>query len=67
MVKTWETSNENDFQCPSCGALYAVTVTRYPLKDKDSANCEVCGQVLREWNDTRVPTFTLKSQLGKGA
>ena len=64
MIKTWSSGEAPDFTCTQCGSVYTVVIHRLPAKDSDSANCEVCGQVLKKWNDTRVPSFTLK-QPGK--
>ena len=61
MVRTWGTGTAPDFICPTegCGARYNVTVERFPLRDSDSASCEKCGQVMKKWNSTQVPSFTL--------
>ena len=37
------------FACPSCRALYEVSVQRLSLKDKGKAHCFVCGEVMTEW------------------
>jgi len=62
MVKTWTSADSDDFTCRHCGSVYSVKIHRLPVKDVDSANCEVCGQVLQSWNNTRVPVFKLKSK-----
>lgn len=61
MVKTWETGQGDDFTC-ECGAVYSVKARRYPMRDKDSADCQVCGKVMAEWNSTYSPSFTLKER-----
>ena len=61
MVQTWSSSKGEDFYCPHCGAVYGVDLRRIPQKDKDSAICESCGNVMKEWHDTLVPSFKLKS------
>jgi hypothetical protein len=58
MVKTWEAGKAEDFTC-ECGAVYAVTVRRFPARDSDSADCSVCGQKMAEWNSTYSPSFSL--------
>jgi transcription elongation factor Elf1 len=62
MVQTWKTRPGEDFTCPHCKAVYAVTITRYPTRDSDKATCQVCGEVMTTWNDTAVPNFTLKER-----
>jgi predicted Zn finger-like uncharacterized protein len=59
MVQVWKTGLDEKFTCPHCGAVYAVTIKRFPLRDKDSAVCESCGNVMTEWNSTSVPSFEL--------
>jgi hypothetical protein len=34
-------------------------VRRFPLLDKDSAECGVCGNELASWNSTEVPSYSL--------
>jgi len=60
MVKTWSSEATGDIECSSCRSVYEVAIRRFPLKDNDSFSCQVCGAVLRKWNDTRVPEFKLK-------
>lgn len=59
MVRTWHSAPGGNYTCPSCGAVYAVTLQRFPTRDKDSADCECCGHVMAEWSDTEVPSFKL--------
>ena len=47
------------FFCPHCGALYAVTYSRLSSSDSNVARCVVCGQIMDEWDSTKVPTFKL--------
>lgn len=60
MIKTWETGPEGEFTCDNCGAVYAVQERRFPVRDKDTAQCQVCGETMAEWNSTYCPTFKLK-------
>ena len=60
MVKTWNSGPGADHTCEHCGAVYEVTIHRFPVRDNDSANCEVCGKEMASWNDTAVPLFKLK-------
>ncbi|CAN5370472.1 hypothetical protein BH09PSE1_BH09PSE1_17630 [soil metagenome] len=59
MVQTWGTADRADFTCPhdGCGARYSVKVHRIPLKDRDSATCDKCRKVMKEWNSTTYPEF----------
>jgi hypothetical protein len=61
MIQTWSSGKGNDVTCKKCGSIYEVSIYRMPNKDKDSFECEVCGSLVREWNDTCVPSFQLKS------
>ena len=47
------------FACPTCGALYEVTVQILALRDKDRASCFVCRKVMIEWDTNKVPFFRL--------
>ncbi|MET7014462.1 hypothetical protein ABXR19_09695 [Uliginosibacterium flavum] len=60
MVKTWTSGDGDDETCEKCGSIYSVIIHRLPARDSDSFTCEICGEILRKWNDTRVPSFTLK-------
>lgn len=60
MVKTWTSGDGADETCEKCGSIYSVKIFRLPARDSDSFTCEVCGDILRKWNDTRAPSFTLK-------
>jgi predicted Zn finger-like uncharacterized protein len=62
MVKTWTSEEKDDVTCPKCQSVYAITVHRFPAKDNDSFRCQVCGELLREWNSTFAPEFTLKKR-----
>ncbi|ADP70501.1 hypothetical protein Rvan_1233 [Rhodomicrobium vannielii ATCC 17100] len=59
MVKVWGSSNKGTTACEECGSLYSVVEHRLPVRDKDSANCIVCGHELASWNSTTFPVFTL--------
>jgi predicted Zn finger-like uncharacterized protein len=59
MPQTWKTAEADQFYCPHCQALYAVTVNRLPTKDHDRAHCEVCKKVMNEWNSTISPSYRL--------
>jgi len=60
MIQTWSSEDGTDAKCEKCGSVYSVKIYRLPAKDSDSFACEVCGDIMRKWNDTRVPGFTLK-------
>jgi len=59
MAQTWSSENTGIEICKNCGAKYKVTITRYPCKDSDSFDCVKCGKLLKSWNDTESPSFTL--------
>lgn len=58
-MKTWTNKDAGKETCPNCKSVYEVKITRFPLRDKDSFNCQVCGYEMESWNDTEVPNFTL--------
>jgi len=59
MVKTWSSQDQGETSCPKCGAVYKVTVQRFPVRDNDYHDCNVCGHRMASWNDTHVPSYTL--------
>jgi Zn ribbon nucleic-acid-binding protein len=61
MIQTWTSGEGADAKCENCSSIYSVKIYRLPAKDSDSFNCTVCGHLMRKWNDTRVPEFTLKT------
>jgi hypothetical protein len=65
MVQTWQKEQRPNETCTKCGAVYAVTVTRFPCRDQDSFHCKVCGQLMNEWNDTESPSYRLIQSPGK--
>jgi predicted Zn finger-like uncharacterized protein len=36
--------------CPKCGSEYSVKEIKIPMKDTDTEECEVCGEVLKRWH-----------------
>ena len=61
MVKVSGIGDGGEFACPHRGAVYAVTIHRFPEREVDSAKCDVCEEVMTEWNSTSAPSFKLKS------
>ena len=59
MVATWKTGPGGRHTCKEFGAVYEITLHRFPIRDRDSADCDVCGTLMREWNSTTVPEFKL--------
>ena len=45
-MKTRVTEKGADKTCPQCGSVYEVLYRQIPVKDSDSADCNVCGQEL---------------------
>lgn len=60
MIRTWTSGESDDVKCEKCNSIYSVKIYRLPCKDSDSFHCTVCGHLIRKWNDTRVPEYTLK-------
>src|SRR5215203_4459212 len=53
------TMEQSTFNCPQCGALYAVTVARRASSQEGRAQCEVCSHVMVQWSTSSPPTFRL--------
>lgn len=39
-------------ECSKCGSEYKVVTHRTSFKESDNAKCEVCNNLLREWNSS---------------
>jgi hypothetical protein len=59
MVQTWNPDRGETHSCPHCGAVYEVAIQRLPTREKGDTYCDVCGELMAEWNDTAVPAFKL--------
>ncbi len=59
MVKVWGEGGGADKECDACGSVYAVTYQRFPSRESDGFNCEICGKELERWNSTHQPDFKL--------
>ncbi len=46
-------------KCPHCQSQYHLNSERLNWRDKDSINCEVCGQELFSWSEAKIYTATL--------
>ena len=53
------TMEQSTFNCPLCGALYAVTVGQRASIQEGSAQCKVCSRVMVQWSTSSPPTFRL--------
>ena len=59
MVKTWSKEERGETACSQCGAVYRVTVHRFPVRDHDHFDCNVCGHRMNKWNSTEAPSYEL--------
>jgi hypothetical protein len=59
--QVWQSSID-EFQCPMCGAIYDVAITRLAARAEYDAVCNVCQKVMNEWHGTVGRAYTLKSQ-----
>ena len=41
-------------ECSNCGSVYGLTSTKIGMRDKDSINCEVCGNEIYSWNEAKM-------------
>jgi hypothetical protein len=41
-----------DFDCPVCHSKYRLKRIKLPAPNKGSIDCEVCGALIRSWEDT---------------
>ncbi len=41
---------EKTITCPACGAKYELFEHKLTMRDKDSIECENCGEQLIRWN-----------------
>jgi hypothetical protein len=56
--------SSGDFTCENCGALYFVRVEGTPRQDRSAARCEVCGQIMADWQSGHHVVFMLKERPG---
>lgn len=40
--------------CSKCGSTYELTYTRTIMRDQDSIDCDICGQLLHRWSEAKV-------------
>jgi hypothetical protein len=46
--------------CGKCGAVYEVIGYRkLPARDRDSFECDLCGETVARWNASSIPQFKL--------
>jgi predicted nucleic acid-binding Zn ribbon protein len=46
--------------CSQCGSEYRILKQHIPMKDTDTEDCQVCGNVLRRWSkSTTIYSATL--------
>jgi hypothetical protein len=49
----------------SCGAIYEIESERTLLPDTDTLECEICGETLKSWQQSRVHLFATLVQRPK--
>jgi len=62
MARTWKSEPQGEVECENCRSVYEKTMHRFPMRDSDSFNCEVCGHVMDSWNSTHAPSYKLKTR-----
>ena len=45
-----------------CGAVYLETSHKLMMRDKDSAECGLCGETLKQWNGAEMYSYRLVIQ-----
>ena len=45
-----------------CGAVYLEKGTKLPVRDKDSFDCNLCGEELNRWNGGVTYSYKLLRQ-----
>jgi predicted Zn finger-like uncharacterized protein len=58
-TETVSMRHRENFFCPHCGALYAVTHSRVSESDSNIAKCVVCGHTMEKRESTTVPIYNL--------
>ena len=46
----WCTTKGADYSCPHCGAQYETEYRHYTTKERDAADCVICGKEMNWWN-----------------
>ena len=49
-----ESHSPHEKICIKCGSAYWITSSHIPDRDKDTITCEICGEILVEWNEARI-------------
>lgn len=45
-----------------CGAVYREKEHKLIVRDRDSAKCRLCGEILKEWNGAVMYSYDLVSE-----
>lgn len=40
--------------CNNCGSLYELDFDRTISRDNDSIDCQICGELLHEWDEAKI-------------
>lgn len=40
--------------CATCGSVYELSFTRTIMRDQDSLDCDVCGELLHRWSEAKI-------------
>jgi hypothetical protein len=41
-------------ECSNCGSIYELSYVKVGMIDKDSIDCEVCGNELFSWKSSKI-------------
>jgi DNA-directed RNA polymerase subunit RPC12/RpoP len=48
--------------CSNCGSEYILSSNPISMRDKDTIDCEVCGNEIFRWNEAKIWFAKLKTK-----
>jgi hypothetical protein len=47
--------SSDDIKCKKCGSVFRMSYMKICMRDKDSIDCEVCGnEDIYRWNEAKI-------------
>ncbi len=50
----YDSDSSGNYTCPKCKSEYRIHQGHVPMRDKDQINCDICGDLIKRWNGSRV-------------